>query len=533
MTTGHYQVLGASVPPMLGRASLMRTITDHLLKPSPDHVSVVGPAYYGKSVVLRHLATSFVNGSESYLTASHIDLRHGVPASDGEFMSRFAQEISTVLQGACPQHAEQIEPGDEAVHEVLGLVFEELESEGSRLLVVLDGFDYALAGTGLTRNLWNRLRALAQRASLRLVTGSRRPLRELCRTEESRTSDFWEIFYDTPTRVTALDDGDIEAFLQPLRDAGTEFDESARKEIVNWTGGVPLLVCALLQRLLEERAGTSLRKSEIDSAAEEVLVGRGQLLAALWDDCDDPVRADLGVLSNRDIPMSELPGPRCRTLVERGYGRVSGNRLRSSCRLMQRYAIAQAPAIADLTRLVGTIAGFETHVGSLLELRLAQVSTETPDEDLRDYVSNAIRDLSPSPDHALIWVRSIANRALKLVWAVELAPDETLPSEWRNEWERAGLHYADDDGRLPRSPGAQCNILRLATGTERTSRQCKYITKTTYLLLDYLQSVGNFGQHRDDSPEVVVTVGFAASVVFSAISLVECLAHDLAAADTG
>ena len=190
MTTGHYQVLGASVPPLLGRASLMRTITDHLLKPSPDHVSVVGPAYYGKSVVLRHLATSFLNGSGSFLTASHIDLRHGIPASDGEF-------------------------------------------------------------------------------------------------------------------------------------------------------------------------------------------------------------------------------------------------------------------------------------------------------------------------------------------------------KWRNEWQRADLHYADDDGRLPRSPGAQCNILRLATGTERTSRQCRFITKTTYLLLDHLQSVGNFGQHRSDSPEVEVTVGFAASVVFAAISLVECLAHDLAAAGTG
>ena len=200
---------------------------------------------------------------------------------------------------------------------------------------------------------------------------------------------------------------------------------------------------------------------------------------------------------------------------------------------MQRYARDQAPAVADLTRVLGTIAGFETHVGSLLELRLAQVSTATADEELRNYVSNAIRDLSPSPDHALIWVRSITNRALKLAWDAELPPDRTLPSKWRNEWERADLRYADDDGRLPRSPGDQCNILRLATGTQRTSRQCKYVTKTTYLLLDHLQSVGNFGQHRDDSPEVEVTVGFAASVVFSAISLVECLAHDLATTDSG
>ena len=73
-----------------------------------------------------------------------------------------------------------------------------------------------------------------------------------------------------------------EAFLGPLRDAGSEFEDSARKEIVNWTGGVPVLVCALLRRLLEEHAGTRLLKSQIDRAAEEVLAERGQLLAALW-----------------------------------------------------------------------------------------------------------------------------------------------------------------------------------------------------------------------------------------------------------
>ena len=267
-------------------------------------------------------------------------------------------------------------------------------------------------------------------------------------------------FYDTPTRVTALDDDDIETFLKPLRDAGCEVDESAHKEIANWTGGVPVLVCALLQRLSEEHAGTLLAKWKIDQAGAEVEAERGQLLAALWDDCNDELRADLGILSDGDVPLTELCKKRRRAIEERGYGRVSRNRLRSSCRLMQHYAKAQAPAIADLTRLLGTSAGFE------------------------------------------------------LVWNAELPPDRTLPAQWREEWEREEVRYTDDGGRLPRSPGAQCNILRLATGTERTSRRVRYITKTTYLLLDHLQSVGNFGQHRDDFPAVKVTVGFSASVVF-------------------
>lgn len=519
-----YQVLGPSVPPMLGRAALMSRIDKHLRKPSPDHVSVVGPAHYGKSVLLHHAAATYRDGVEQYVTAAYVDLRRGVPASDHEFMRRFADEIKAALQGVRPDLVGYFDDFEEVSrHEVLGIIFDQLEKDGVRLLAVLDGFDYALAGTGLTRNLWDQLRALAQRTSLRLVTGSRRPLRELCRTEESRTSDFWEIFYDTPVRVAALDDRDLEAFLQPLRDAGCELDESARKEVANWTGRVPWLVRALLQRLRAGHRGQRLSKSEIDHAAEAVLDGPRQLLDALWDDCDSELRADLRALTDGDIPMTELSDRRRRALQERGFGRESGNHLRSSCRLMQRHAQDQAPAIADLTRLMGTAAGLRTHVQTLLKLRLNQVSAEAVDE-LRDYVSDAIGYLAPYPERALIWVRSIAERALEIVWDAELPPDRTLPAEWTRELDEKGERYR---GKLPRSRSDQYHILRLATGTERTTRCTRHITKTTSLLLDHLRSVGNFGQHRADFPGTEVTIGFAAAVVLSAISLVECLTSDL------
>ena len=532
MKTNPYQVLGPSVASMLGRAALVQRLNSHLLKPSPDHVSVVGPAHYGKSVLLHRLAISYQTESSRYATATYVDLRHRVPASDGEFMQRFAEEIRTALQAVRRELSEWIESEDENIHEVLGLVLDELEKTDEHVLVVLDGFDYALAGTGLTRNLWDQLRALAQKNSLRLVTGSRRPLRELCKTEDSRTSDFWEIFYDTPVRVTALDDADMDAFLQPLRDEGCELDASARKEITNWTGRVPVLVCALLHALWEEHRGARLSKSSIDGVAGAVMAERQQLLAALWDDCDDELHADLGMLNKGDIPLTDLSDKRCDALVGRGFGYVSGSRLRSLCRLMQRYAGAQAPAVADLTRLMGTTSGFDTHVRSLLELRLAQVSGNEVDDDLREYVGRAIRDLAPDPECALVWVRRIANRALKLTWDAELPSDRTLPADWRDEWESEDVHYTHDEGLLPRSPGHQCNILRLATGTERTSRRVRYITRSTYLLLDHLQSVGNFGQHGEDYPETKVTIGFAASVVLSAIALVESLTHDLAGGDT-
>ena len=53
------------------------------------------------------------------------------------------------------------------------------------------------------------------------------------------------------------------------------------------------------------------------------------------------------------------------------------------------------------------------------------------------------------------------------------------------------------------------------------------MTKTTYLLINHLKSLGDFGQHLNQSPESKVTVGFAASVVLAAISLVESLSGDL------
>ena len=537
MTTNPYQVLGPSIPPMLGRAALVQRIEGHLSKPTPDHVSVVGPKHYGKSVLLRHLADAYRAGSSGYLTTAHIDLRHDTPRSDGAFKRRFAaevkkalreKEVETALRPDQVRLSEYIDPDDPAIHELLDLVFTDLEDENARILVVLDGFDYALAGTELTRNLWDQLRSLAQKTSLRLVTGSRRPLRELCRTEESRTSDFWEIFYDTPVRVTALDASDLDAFLQPLLDAGCTLDESARKEIVNWTGGVPLLVCTLLQELWEQHRGAHLSKPEIDQTADAILKDRREILAELWDDCDIELRADLGTLASGDIPLSDLSADRRHALESRGFGRVSRNRLRGSCRLIQRYAEEQAPALVGLKRLFGTDHGFKTQIRSLMELRLEQITNPGVDENLRRFVSNAVRDLEPHPEDALTWIRSVTDRALALIWKAELPPDETLPKDWIDEWQRGGVRsLPEDQGKLPRRTGAQCHVLRLITGSDRTPRQSKYVTKTTCLLVDHLQSVGDFGQHRKDYPETTISVGFAATVVLAAISLVESLTADL------
>ena len=93
--------------------------------------------------------------------ANPVDLRYNTPRSDDAFKRRFAAEVKAAVRLERTELSEYIDLDDEVVHESLDLVFEELAGKGARMLVVLDGFDYALAGAGLTWNLWDQLRSLA------------------------------------------------------------------------------------------------------------------------------------------------------------------------------------------------------------------------------------------------------------------------------------------------------------------------------------------------------------------------------------
>lgn len=164
-----------------------------------------------------------------------------------------------------------------------------------------------------------------------------------------------------------------------------------------------------------------------------MLERRYNLLETLWDDCDLELRSDIAALAAKEVdglPSSELSVARQRSLESRGFGAASGKRMRSSCRLMARYADQQAPAVADVQRLFGSQDAFEANIRNLLELRFRQLAVGGIDKTLAGYVQSAIRDLEPNPELALKWVRSIANRALSLIWEAEIGADPVIPRDW-------------------------------------------------------------------------------------------------------
>ena len=526
MSGGPYQVLGDSVPQMLGRERLYRKLLGHLLKETPDHVCVVGPTLFGKSVLLNHLGSHFKSGSNHYVTSVYWDLRHGTPRTDAEFRRRFAEEVKVAVKPVRADLAEYLDLEEEALSDLLHLVFDEMERERLRLLVVLDGFDHVLGDGTITRNFWDEMRVLGQRASLRLVTGSRRRLRELCKSEDSRTSDFWEIFFDTPLQVGCFEDDDWNGFLAPFAARGIELDSSARKEFGNWTGGVPVLAAALASRVLAgTREGTSLSKLDVDGIAEAMVREPPDALAALWEDCPEELRSDLAELADSVVPLPRVPRERRIDLELRGFARPSRRGLRSSCRLMAEYADRRRSEVENLRRMFGDAADFESNIRSFLELRLAQLTGVDP--ELRGNVQDAIRKLIPEPTRSTVWARSIAERALDLIWDAEIGPDRSLPDEWQSalpeEW--AVFRKWSTLDQFPQDIGPQCGILRHVTGTRQTA-VTRFITKPTSILVDHIQSVGNFGQHKQGQ---TVSIAVAAAFCMSAIGLCERLTQDLSA----
>ncbi len=516
MSESPYRVLGVEVPAMLGRQRLFGRLCRHLTKPSPDHVSVVGPRLFGKSVMLKHLALHFPQ--DQFVGSLYWDLRYDTPRTDAEFRSQLARHLKDRLRSVRPDLAEWLEPDAEEVSDLLMLVLKELGDDGVRMLAVLDGFDHLLGDSRITRTLWDELRTLAQTGGLCLVTGSRARLRELCRDEESRTSNFWQIFHDPPFQVGAFEPHDWAGFLAPFVSGGVETDGSAVKEIRNWTGGVPVLAAALASRLIAKRSiGKTISKPDVDHVAGEIANQRLEVVRALWDDCLIDLRSLLTELSSGGVGVPHVPERQKRELLSRGFAQEYRGGLRSSCRLMAEYARLRKDEVAHLNRLFGDPEGYDNNVEGMLELRLNGIAHRA-DPKLAGFVSNAIRDLHPDPDGAVTWMRSVAERALDLIWKAELAGDQSLPEDWKSLYEQGKA-----PNHLPMSRGRQCHLLRLVTGTKK-NRRITNVTKPTCLLVDHIQSIGDFGQHREGQE---VSLPTAASFCLSAIELCARLSEEL------
>jgi hypothetical protein len=520
MPESRFQILGTTVPPLLGRAATLQKMTGALTKASPDHLQVVGPRFAGKTVILHELAARLRQAGTPYSAVVVWDLGHQTPGTDALFVQGLARELAAALKGSHADYAEHLRNSQGNPYQDIAEVLEALKDEGIKVLAIMDGFDKPLSNGQLTRNLWDQLRELALKPSLRLVTASRRTLRDLIRHPDAQTSDFWNIFDPTPVRVGCFDESDLTAVLATMPE--WQLAAGAQTELWNASNGFPVLALGVLNAVCDTCAVGAVSPEAMRAACDSAFPALRDKLDALWIDCP-PSCQDLQrrVLDEGSVARAGIAATDAEVLLERGFAHPASNRLQRPSRLLGRYLEEQPHEGNALVRLFGTGHAYQKNLKGVLERRIGQLSGI--DSALKRYLERGTEDLPDHPDVFLSNVRGIVNQAFELIWRAEI-PDKRIPSEWMAIWKRNDERRVEEwETTFPQGVH-RVRLLNLITGTDRSAPCARHVKKGTYVLMNAVHAFGDFGQHQEGAP---IDPGTAYAALHLCVELAAALTREL------
>lgn len=519
MPDSRFPILGATVPPMLGRAAILQKMMGALSKPVPDHLQVIGPRFVGKTVILHELAARMRLAGSPYSAVLVWDLGHQTPGTDALFMQCLARELSTALRNSHPDYAEHLRSPQDNPYPDIAEVLDLLKDEGSKVLVIMDGFDKPLSNGHLTRNLWDQLLDLARKPCLRLVTASRQSLYQLLRSPESQTSDFWGIF-DTKIHVGCFDETDVVAVLERMPEQ--PLAAGAHTELWNASNGFPVLVLGVLNAVCAMGTAGTVSHETMRAACDSAFLAVRDKLDALWIDCP-PSCQDLlrRVLDEGAVARVGISAADTEALLERGFAHSASNKLQRPSRLLERYLEERPNEGNALVRLFGTDDAYRKNLKGVLLRRIQQIAGIDP--TLKRYLERGTEDLPDHPSVFLSNIRGIVDKAFDLVWKAEL-PEKRIPSDWMAIWEynkEGGL----DKWKTTFPTGVhRVRLLNLMTGTDKSAPYAKQITKGTYILMNAVHGFGDFGQHQEGAP---IDPGAAYAALHLCVELAAAITRDL------
>lgn len=520
MPDNRFPILGTTVPLMLGRAAILQKITGALTKAIPDHLQVVGPRFAGKTVILHELANRLRKAGSPYSAVLVWDLGHQTPGTDALFMQGLARELSAALKENHADYAEHLRSSQVNPYQDIAEVLDLLKDEEAKVLAIMDGFDKPLSNGQLTRNLWDQLRELALKPSLRLVTASRRTLRDLIRHPDAQTSDFWNIFEPNPVRVGCFDESDLADVLATMPEL--QLTAGAHTELWNASNGFPVLVLGVLNAVWEMGKMGTVSPETLRTACDGAFPALRDELDALWVDCS-PSCQDLmrRVLNEGIVARNGIAAADAETLNERGFVHIAANKLQRPSRLLCRYLEEQPNENNAVVRLFGTVEAYQKNLKGVLERRLWQLNDIDP--TLKRYLERGTGDLPDHPDVFLSNVRGIVNQAFELIWKAEV-PDRRIPSEWMAVWKHNKERRVEEwETTFPQGVH-RVRLLNLMTGTDRSASCAKYVTKGTYVLMNAVHAFGDFGQHQEGAP---IDPGIAYSILHLSVELAAMLTREL------
>jgi hypothetical protein len=524
-----FPILGTEDVPLIGREALLTKIWGELTKASPANLSIVGPRYIGKSVLLSGLVQRACSEESPYALVIDWQLGYSPPQSDEAFIEALCDSLLEAM-GADPKYADhrtELQKGKSllALREVMDL----LELDDLAVLMVWDGFDKPLSQGLLSGQLFGNLRDLFYGKKHRVVTATRKTQTELARNKQVEDSPFWNMFDVSPIRVTPFGDADVE---QALNAASLNLSQGGKSELNNWSGGHPVLLLSVLNALVGN-AG-EITNEEVNEAAEQVAPELSEFMDKIWGGFDTDTKGVLRhLLDNGELDNNKVGKDPRRSLVNRGFAELAGGKLKPSCRMFSKHVLESKQDTGSLAQLFGTWDGYKNEIRSILDLRIQQI--KIVNARLTKLVKQSLSDIPDYPDDCLTNLTRIEEVALDEIWKNEFEGKSVIPNALVAYWTQhprdsdkpIKKRMEDNDWDLPRDRLAQLIILQRLTGSApKFEPKAKYVSKDTYVLLNAIHQFRNRAEHADGQE---IHIGVAVSAVLMCVELLSCLERELGA----
>ncbi len=531
MREPRFPILGAAIPKMLGRSHIMQRIWNDLTKATPSNLSLIGPRFVGKTVIINALAQRAVNESSPYAFVLYWHLGHVSPVSDEDFIAQLCEQLRLSLSKSETDTSEYRAYLEDHSFGNLSEVTDILDDERLPILMLWDGFDKPLGQGKLTGHLWDQMRTLFYGKRHKIVTATRKPLSELIRSQDAISSPFWNIFDMNPVGVGPFDENDREMVIGLLKDH--RFQAGATTEIFNWSAGIPPLFLGILNEIVDDVPSGTVDNKEVSLAANRGLTTLSHIVGDMWSDCPATAK-DLYIqlVDRGKVLIAEAGKQETGCLLEMGLAQPMGNKLSPLCRMLGLHVENQEDHSSSMGRLFGSWDCYQKNIRGLLERRLAHISRF--DERLYRLVERSIDDIPNYPDDCLNNLSGIRDCALKLIWQREFGTCMCVPQDVVIYWtESPRSHHRMVQGMinancwdLPTEPIDQIRLLSLFTGSYRNfEAKARTVSKDAFVLIDAIHNFRNRAQHPDGQS---IHLGVAVAALMTCLELLACLERELA-----
>jgi hypothetical protein len=528
MSDAVFPTTGDGVPPMLGRAALMDDVWSALSKTTPSNLSVIGPRWIGKTVLLKAIADRARRGETSpYCLVVHWHLGHVCPTTDSEFISGLCRQLHAVMQNHPADYSDYQKYLHDASYSHLKEITDLLDEADEPVLMLWDGLDKPLGQENLSLHLWDQMRSIIDGKKHKIVTATRAPLDLLIRNEQASTSEFWNIF--DPVYIKPFDQLDRDALVEHAR---LELTGGGLTELDNWTGGHPRLLLELLNRLAAGCEPRPIDNEAVVQTATAMTHDVGSWLRSIWDECPREGRETYQALMRiAEGTLQDLGAQAIDQLKDRGFATVRRNKMRPGCKMLRQHLTQTSGDSGALARLFKTPDDFSSNIGAILRMRLEQI--QPVDNDLQRWVGQSILGIPDHPGDCLTNLTDIRDRALDLVMKYEFGPNLDVPRDLIEYWKDQNQHQNKTVSELggqasPRVPGnraLQVGLLQLLTGCANNLEcKAKSISKDTCAMISALHDLRNRKEHADGQP---VSESIAMATIMTCLALLDCLAREL------